>query len=223
MQVVSRVSRAPTFEMPTEPQLDDGEVLRTPYDRNTNGIPREGQSRARNEPPKRAILWNNHAVRDTGAVPEMWGKLPVGFLDWAYELLQVGALRNVLHVCSGGLGPETNGVRVDIRPEVRPDVVADGRALPFADDSFDAVLLDPPYSVEYARDLYRTDYPRPSALLREAARVVKSCHRVGILHFLVPRPEPGLRLCEIRGVTQGCGYRIRAFTIFQKEQRGLFA
>lgn len=203
--------------------IDDGEVLRTPADRNISGIPREKQSRERGEKVKRAILWNSHAVRDAGPLPEIWGKLPVGFLTWAYDVLRCRGSESILHVCSGGLGPETHGVRVDIRASVRPDVVADGRALPFADESFDAVLIDPPYSQEYAQSLYGTEYPRPSALLREAARVLRPMRFVGMVHFLVPRPQPSLRFVEVHGVTQGLGYRIRALTVFQKEQRGLFA
>jgi hypothetical protein len=127
-----------------------------------------------------------------------------------------------LHVCSGGLAAGTPGVRVDIRPATSPDVVADGRALPFADETFAAVLIDPPYTVEYARDLYGTDYPRPSHLLREAARVVRPLGRIGFVHFLVPNPPAGCDLIDVHGITQGCGFRIRALTVYQRRQRGLF-
>ncbi len=37
------------------------------------------------------------------------------------------------------------GVRMDIDPTVRPDVVADAWLPPFGRDSFDVVILDPPY------------------------------------------------------------------------------
>ena len=75
-------------------------------------------------------------------------------------------------MCSGSL-PRGEGIRVDIRPEARPDFLADGTNLPFADGEHDAVMIDPPYTEGYARSLYGVKYARPSHLLREAARVVR--------------------------------------------------
>jgi SAM-dependent methyltransferase len=198
--------------------MDQGEVLRTPHDRCQN-LPSEQGARALGRNPRPPVIWSRHRVVDIGPV---LGQFPVGFLEWVYGVLCLRGNENVLHVCSGALGPDVRGVRVDIRAAVVPDVVADGRALPFADDTFDAVLIDPPYSVEYAKALYETDYPRPSALLREAARVLRPGRRVGIVHFLVPGPVDGLRFVEVHGVTTGCGYRIRALTVYEKEQRSLF-
>lgn len=115
------------------------------------------------------------------------------------------------------------GVRVDLRAGARPDVFGDGRRLPFRSDVFDAVLLDPPYSVEYAETLYGVEYPRPSHLLVEAARVVRPGGAIGFLHFLVPVPPPRCRIERVVGVTQGLGYRIRAFTLYRRDQAELFA
>jgi methyltransferase family protein len=198
--------------------IDDGEVLHTPLDKSAE-MPREQSRRSSGARPLPPALWNSHAVVDTGV--NVMGQLPRGFVAWACSVLRCPP-REVLHVCSGNLPHTTPGLRVDIRREVLPDVVADGRALPFADESFDGVLIDPPYSKEYADHLYGTEYPRPSALLREAVRVLRPCRFVGMVHFLVPRPEEGLCFVEVHGVMTGCGYRIRALTVFQKEPRGLF-
>ncbi len=43
----------------------------------------------------------------------------------------------------GGLA--TFGTRIDIDPRVRPHVIADAWLPPFAKDSFDVVIIDPPY------------------------------------------------------------------------------
>lgn len=129
---------------------------------------------------------------------------------------------DVLHVCSGSL-PKGSGVRVDIRAEQRPDIAADGRNLPFADGVFVAALIDPPYTPDYARDLYSVDYPTPLSLVREAARVVRPGGVVGFLHFQVPLVHGApLSYERIWGITTGPGYAARAFTVMRKPQDGLF-
>lgn len=199
----------------------DDEVVSTPTDKRKTGtaLPRHFSARNRNAAPRRSALWNWHEVVDAPA--PVWGTFPRGFLAWAFRRLGA-APREILHVCSGALGPDAGGVRVDLHAEARPDVQADGRRLPFRDNTFRAVLIDPPWSVEYARDLYGTKYPRPSHLLLEAARVLKPGGRIGFVHFIIPNPPVGTRILRITGLTQGCGYRIRAFTLFQKHQAGLF-
>jgi len=153
----------------------------------------------------------------------VFGRYPKGFLAHVIkrEFLGRGVRRDdILHVCSGTLGPEEKWT-VDLRQEARPLVVAEGTALPFRDASFRAVMLDPPYSDEYARNLYRTGMPRNSWLLREAARVIVPCGRIGILHVAVPFSPPGCRLVTVYGISIGVGFRIRAFTLYEREQASL--
>lgn len=182
--------------------------------------------------PYRDALAGGHAKGfpdgQNGTDPDgfaVFGRYPNGFLDHvlATELLGVNRAQrdNILHVCSGTLGPE-EAWTVDVREEARPRVVASGDALPFGDACFQAVMMDPPYSDQYARNLYRTGMPRNSWLLREAARVVVPGGRIGILHVAVPFSPPGCRLVKVYGVSTGVGFRIRAFTVYEREQAGLF-
>ncbi len=152
----------------------------------------------------------------------VFGQFPRGFLAHVVKLRLLGDVRRdaILHVCSGTLS-EHERWTVDIRPQARPSVVASGTALPFRDESFEAVMIDPPYSDEYARNLYGVENPRPSHLLREAARVVKHGGRTGLLHVAIPFPPVGCTWERSYGVTTGLGYRIRAFSVFQREQKGL--
>ena len=208
--------------------IPEGEVISTPMDKRAagRGFPGEGHARDRDRgehTPGRAVLWNATDVADFAPAP-VWGAYPKGFAAYAIKALGCRP-REVLHVCSGMLtrAEVLGGVRLDLRAAARPDVRADGRNLPFRDDTFGGVLIDPPYSTEYARELYDTDYPRPSHLLAEASRVVRPGGRVGFLHFLVPMVgRSRLRFLFTRGVTQGCGYRIRAFTVFGKRDADLF-
>lgn len=152
----------------------------------------------------------------------VYGRFPKGWWRHVMRAQLLGRVERaeVLHVCSGTLGPDEVW-SVDLRPEARPRVIADGRALPFRDAVFPAVMLDPPYSDQYARNLYGTENPRPSWLLREAARVVKPGGRVGILHVAIPFAPPQCRLVKVYGVSTGVGFRIRAFTVYEREQARL--
>lgn len=192
----------------------EDEIVRTPPDKYSQSMPRH--SKVRGKAPGRTNLWTTNDPEDFEPTA-VFGAFPRRFLPWACRQLQA-APSEVLHVCSGMLTRADGGLRVDLRRDARPTVIADGRALPFKDGTFRAVLIDPPWSVEYARDLYGTEYPRPSHLLAEASRVVRPCGRIGFVHFLVPSPPPRARLVAVKGITTGCGYRIRALTIFEREQ-----
>lgn len=151
---------------------------------------------------------------------KVFGRYPQGFIAHVLRLGIMGDVRrdDILHVCSGTLSASEKWT-VDLRDEAKPRVRASGTALPFVDGCFPAVMIDPPYSDQYARDLYGVENPRPSWLLKEAARVVRPGGRVGMLHVAVPFPPPDCNLVNVYGITTGVGFRIRAFTVFQREQR----
>ena len=152
--------------------------------------------------------------------PGVLGMYPAIFIARILPWLRCDR-REVLHVCSGGL-PPGEGIRVDIRAEALPDIVADGRNLPLADASQAAVLIDPPYTERYAKELYGTGYPRPSHLLAEAARVVRPNGRIGFVHYILPNAPPGCRFIKAFGLSTGWGYPMRAVTLYERKQSSLF-
>jgi hypothetical protein len=171
------------------------------------------------KPPAICALYED--LMEPERLPEaVFGQYPAALIPKMLPWLACGR-SEVLHVCSGSLKPR-EGIRVDLRPEARPDVLADGRALPFANGSIAAVMLDPPYTAQYAQDLYGVEYPRPSHLLREAARVVRPCGRIAFVHYLVPMPPPNCSLVRVLGLSTGFGFPIRAVTVFERRQESLF-
>jgi SAM-dependent methyltransferase len=144
------------------------------------------------------------------------GGYPHRFLEWVYEIMEVPDTSKVLHLCSGSV---VTGMRVDIRQETKPTICCDARRTPFADDSFDYILADPPYAESYAENLYKTGdaYPKPGELLKEASRVLRPGGYFGILHFIVPMTRRPMKMIGVWGITTGAGYAIRAWSLFRKD------
>lgn len=143
------------------------------------------------------------------------GGYPKHFVEWAASEMNADPSQ-ILHLCSGSM---RTGLCIDIRLQMKPHVVADVRCLPFPDESFDFIMADPPYSKEYADNLYGTRevYPSPSSILKEACRVLRPGGKVGLLHFQVPMIRKPMRIERVYGITTGSGYAIRAWTLCVKD------
>lgn len=155
-----------------------------------------------------------------------------GFPERARTLLGADLGTPVLHVCGGkarqycyqgGFGP--SDATLDLDPAVSPDFLQDARE-PWPgcytgrrEGQWPAVLIDPPYSSEDATKYPpgAKAYPTPEQLLKRAVDALAPGGRVGIIHYLWPRPVPGLSK-EIAVVAVGCGRNSRArwFTVFEK-------
>lgn len=143
------------------------------------------------------------------------GGYPKRFVEWALDEMGCADERSVLHLCSGSM---VTGVRVDIRPEKNPDIVADCRNVPLPDESFDFILADPPYSEDYATNLYGTgaSYPKPGQIVKEAMRLLRPGGKFGLMHFQVPMIRKPMKILGVYGITTGSGYAIRAWTLMEK-------
>lgn len=228
-------NEAPTSRSRPEASLHGSrsrpDETRPPHERGTNvgqRLPRRrvpgtnGSWPSAGAAPKRPAFFNLYGdldEEDLAKPAPVFGMYPRALIPKILPWLRCER-REVLHVCSGAL-PRGEGIRVDIRRDAHPDILADGRHLPLADGSVAAVMLDPPYTVQYARDLYGVDYPLPSHLLAEASRVVRPNGRIAFVHTLVPMPPPGCHVVKVFGLSTGHGFHMRAVTIFEREQARL--
>jgi hypothetical protein len=60
--------------------------------------------------------------------------------------------------------------------------------LDIPNNSFGAGMADPPYTPEFAKNLYNTDYPSWSKWTKELVRIVRPGGRIAIMqNYIVPR------------------------------------
>jgi len=118
-------------------------------------------------------------MRPTGKYVGLW---PGGLLRRVFELC--GEPKTLLEPFSS---LSKLGVSVDLNPNVKPHVRADAQLLPFKNNCFDMVLMDPPYSKEAAEGYAKLWTARKLKFgiykaLREAARVTR---KGGFLSFCI--------------------------------------
>lgn len=151
-----------------------------------------------------------------------------GFPERARALLGVTITEPVLHAC-GGMAkhyPYKRGFckydeTLDIDPETEPDHLHDAREPWPVAQRFKGVLIDPPYS-EADAEHYTAGaaaYPAPNLLLKRAFEVLVPGGRVGIIHYILPKPPPEAVFVAAVGVCCGFNNRIRVYSVFEKHYK----
>ena len=89
-----------------------------------------------------------------------------------YNTIEVGS--GNIRELYGGLGPAQKCTTVDINPDCKPDIVADGQYLSeIRDNSFKRWRCDPPYNDKTSKGMYKTEFPNFNKLLKTGARVIE--------------------------------------------------
>lgn len=145
------------------------------------------------------------------------GAFPLFFEENLVRLL--GYPERILHPFGGRA---ELGTRVDLNPELEPDYLADAHALPFKDETFDMVVLDPPYSDGEALELYGvTTKLRPATYTREAVRVLREGGWLVVYTDCEPaRPARCNHALRIVVVLRP-HHRARIAGVFQKRKPGM--
>lgn len=143
------------------------------------------------------------------------GGFPLHFEKKLWRLL--GEPRKVLHPF-GGMAEI--GDRVDIKPEVNPTWIGDAHNLDMIkSNTYDLVILDPPYDNEQAKKLYNTPPLKYKIYISEAMRVCRIGGKVAVYHWVwTPRPVNGKYVYRIVILTR-VWHRPRVCNVYEKEGR----
>ncbi len=140
------------------------------------------------------------------------GSFPRFFEQRLWRLM--GKPERVLHPF-GGLAEI--GDTVDLNATTTPTWVGDAHDLHWIpDDSYDLVLLDPPYSSDESEFMYGTPKLRPKAFVAEAVRVCKVGGHVAVYHRVQPKRPEGTRLVRRIVILTRTNHAPRVCFIFEK-------
>ena len=128
--------------------------------------------------------------------PRRSNKYPGGFPEHferrLLELLRLNPYDHNILQPFGGMAEY--GIKLDIKQEPAPDIIGDAHYLPFRDNGFDLVILDPPYSKRDAQVLYSTPYPNWRRYYQEALRVTRAGGYIVVYQERTPYHVPGTEL-----------------------------
>jgi len=148
---------------------------------------------------------------------ELYGAYPPTYLARLLALFPDVPESELLHCPSGALsGP---GVTVDmVSGDGRcPQIVANAAHLPFRDNAFSLLGMDPPYSQKHAKVYGTGRFPIRKAIV-EAWRVLRPGGMLAILHIY--QPNTNRQMWRTRGlIAVVCGPHkdVRLLTLMQKQ------
>lgn len=151
-----------------------------------------------------------------GVVVDCRGAYPSGYLAFLKSQGWWGEKR--IHLCSGRVKDE--GFKVDIRPEMEPDLLADARDTKLPPETFDCVLIDPPYSADLAESLYgtRKHFGSVNQFIKEGVRLVRPGGLVISLSYEIPRLQKECDMIAVWGIYEVPSVSsMRILVVFRKK------
>jgi len=157
------------------------------------------------------VMGNDYRVKS-----KLYGGYPAGYLRRVKALFP--DKQRVLHLFSGKVDTQQfPGTTVDIRPELKPDIVDDAHTLtkvPLPD--FDLVLADPAYSHEDTVHYGVPMVQRNQVMRALAARLTRGCHVVWLDQVLPMYRKTDFSVDAYIGMVKSTNHRFRVITVFRK-------
>lgn len=144
------------------------------------------------------------------------GSFPLHFEKKLLKELNILEGNKILHPFGGR---SETGIRIDLNKEVIPDIIGDAHCLPFKDNIFDLVILDPPYNEGYSKRLYGTQHVRLRfrTYTAEAVRVCKEGGYVVMYHYIATPSIPNTILFKRIFLETRSWHKLRCIHIHKKD------
>lgn len=120
------------------------------------------------------------------------GGMPLYCEDWLIELAKDILGKKDIKILNAFCGMSKQGFRVDIKEDVKPDLVCDMHEVSqHLKDDFDVILADPPYSTEESKELYLTPPLHYKNWTNECDKLLKFGGLLIVYHkYIMPNPNP---------------------------------
>ena len=120
------------------------------------------------------------------------GGMPLHAERWCMQLARDILGNQEAEILNIFCGMNSIGFRVDIKPEVNPDVLCDAHELSkHIDRKFDVIFADPPYSDLEAKEIYGTPKLKYKTWTAEATKLLRPGGLLIVYHkYLMPNPDP---------------------------------
>lgn len=148
------------------------------------------------------------------------GGMPLYAEKWCLQLARDILDNQDASILNLFCGMNVEGFRVDISPEVKPDLVCDAHHLSkYLDKKFDIIFADPPYSNEESKELYNTPKLNYKIWTREATQLLNPGGLLIVYHkYLMPNPQPEIYITVKRVFVANRTYHLpRVCLYFQKK------
>lgn len=121
------------------------------------------------------------------------GGMPLYCEEWLIQLSKDILQNQNPEILNLFCGMNKYGFRVDIKPEVNPDLICDAHELSkhINNKTFDVIIADPPYSTQEAKEIYGTPPLKYKIWSAECDKVLKPGGIFIVYHkYIMPNPNP---------------------------------
>lgn len=148
------------------------------------------------------------------------GGMPLYAEDWFVKLAEDILGKKDLDILNLFCGMNYHGLRVDIKPEVKPDILCDAHEVSkHTKQKFDFIFADPPYSTEEARDIYGTPPLKYKKWTAECDKLLKKGGLLCVYHkYVMPNPDPKKFVVEKRVFVGNRTYHLPRVAIYFRKK-----